>query len=268
MDRSLFFDCLPGRAESRIDRAVLIVAFLAFIEKETASLKCIERCFAEAHLSSPNVTVLAGMLTRDDRVSVKKAAVRPLKAAQEFLIDKFPELSPTGEGASKALAEVKKNLGKTPFIDAAYISDLEKMLVLYSSLHVMENSLRRLIEHVFERRLGNDWWPIVSSSAQQRKHNDRLEKENKRQWLPARSNLGPLYSLDWSDLISIIRKFESEFLKYIGEIDFLHRYSDLGLLRHVVAHNGFIDDDAQFQRISLALHDWQRQVGPVITGEN
>ena len=36
---------------------------------------------------------------------------------------------------------------------------------------------------------------------------DRLDKEKTRKWLPARASLGPLYSLDWSDLITLIRKY-------------------------------------------------------------
>lgn len=89
-----------------------------------------------------------------------------------------------------------------------------------------------------------------------------------RKWLPARSSLGPLYSVDWSDLISLMRKFEGDFIPYLGEIDFLHRYKDLGLLRHVVAHHGFIDDQAEFDRVKLALRDWQKQVGEALAEEH
>jgi hypothetical protein len=95
-----------------------------------------------------------------------------------------------------------------------------------------------------------------------RKHEDRLDKEKTRKWLPARASLGPLYSLDWSDLITLMRKYEGSFLPLIGDVDFLHRYADLGLIRHVVAHHGFIDEPKEFERVKIALHDWQKQVGP------
>jgi hypothetical protein len=100
-----------------------------------------------------------------------------------------------------------------------------------------------------------------------KKHEERLSKEQGRKWLPARANLGPLYSIDWSDLITLVRKYEVDFIPFIGEIDFMHRYSDMGLLRHVIAHNGFVDDPEEYNRVSLALRDWNNQVGAKIKVE-
>lgn len=60
--------------------------------------------------------------------------------------------------------------------------------------------------------------------------------------------------------MTLVRKYQDIFLPFIGEIDFMHRYADLGLVRHVIAHHGFIEDEAEFDRIALALRDWNRQV--------
>jgi hypothetical protein len=124
--------------------------------------------------------------------------------------------------------------------------------------------MRRLIDMVLSAHLGNEWWDTAAAQAHKRKHSDRLEKEQSRKWLPSRSELGPLYSLDWSDLITLMRKYEVQFLPFIGDIDFLHRYADLGLLRHVVAHHGFVDNSHDFERVRLALHDWQTQIGSAL----
>jgi hypothetical protein len=124
--------------------------------------------------------------------------------------------------------------------------------------------MRRLVEKVLNRELGPGWWDKAASGPLKRKHTDRLEKEKTRKWLPARASLGPLYSIDWSDLITLMRKYEAAFLPYIGEIDFLHRFADLGLIRHVVAHHGFIDENEEFERVKLALRDWQKQVAPAV----
>jgi hypothetical protein len=60
---------------------------------------------------------------------------------------------------------------------------------------------------------------------------------------------------------AIERKYEDLFRASIGDINFLHRFVDLGNLRNVVAHNGVIDEPMQFRRVELAIHDWIKQVG-------
>jgi hypothetical protein len=158
-------------------------------------------------------------------------------------------------------------LSSAPFIDSDYLRDLDKQAELYKALHVQENSIRRLIEAVLSRKLGPDWWNVAASVPMKRKHDERLSKEKDRKWLPARSETGPLYSIDWSDLVTLIRKYEANFLPFIGEIEFMHRYNDLGLLRHVIAHNGFIEDQSDIDRATLALRDWNRQVANRVRGD-
>ncbi len=151
-------------------------------------------------------------------------------------------------------------LSSVPFIDANYLKDLNRQAELYKALHVQENSIRYLIERVLTRKLGSDWWNTAANTQMKRKHEERLSKEKDRKWLPARSETGPLYLIDWSDLVALIRRYEADFLPFIGEIDFMHRYNDLGLLRHVIAHNGFIEDQSDIDRAVLALRDWNKQV--------
>lgn len=266
-DNSEFFlRELPIRAESRVDRAVLICAYLKeFENKPTASAKEIRQLFERAHLAVPSNGVISNRLAIDPRVSIRSGVARSLVKGDTYLRDTFPELfSELPTERSKLSASARANLGDTPLIGGSYLNDLEKMLELYATLHVLENSMRRLIAKVLEEHLGDEWWDAASSQPQKKKHQDRLDKEKSRKWLPARSELGYLYSLDWSDLISIMRKHESMFIPYFGEIDFLHRFSDLGLLRHVVAHHGFIDNIHDFERVRIALHDWQNQVGPAL----
>lgn len=250
-----------------MDRAVLIAAFFRFVlREESTKLKAIEKGFRDADLAAPNVTVLNRMLSSDRRVSTKSDSVRALKLAKRFFEERFPEVLVNEKGSAAIPMEMRERLETTPFIDSDYVRDLEKMVSFYAALHTLENSMRRLIAAVLESKFGPEWWQEAANISQKKKHSDRLDKEQRRQWLPARSSLGPLYSLDWSDLIGIMRRYESDFVPFVGEIDFLHRFADLGLLRHVVAHNGFIDDQTQLQRVSLALHDWQKQVGSTTFG--
>jgi hypothetical protein len=263
MTEQEFLDALPSRAQRQIDRAVLIAAYLkAFANKPATSAREIAGYFELAHLARPNTTHLADRISSDSRVSIRGGQVKSLVKGDALLREKFPELFDDATPAAASLAEATRvRLQATPLIEPNHLSELEPMLELYATLHVLENSMRVLIETVLKRHLGDEWWETAASGPQKRKHADRLEKEQTRKWLPARSELGPLYSLDWSDLISMMRKYEGFFLPFIGEIDFLHRFADLGNLRHVVAHHGFVDDATQFERASLALYDWQRQVG-------
>lgn len=162
---------------------------------------------------------------------------------------------------------ISQLLSQAPFIDSDYLKELDRQAELYKALHVQENSIRCLIERVLSRKLGPDWWGIAASAPMKRKHEDRLSKEKDRKWLPTRSETGPLYSIDWSDLVTLIRKYELDFLPFIGEIDFMHRYNDLGLLRHVIAHNGLIEDQSDIDRAHLALRDWNRQVAQKVRSE-
>jgi len=187
----------------------------------------------------------------------------PLRGANGALADAFPEFSSKAE--EPPAPPVPHELLRTaPFITSAYLESLDRQAELYKAVHVLENSMRYLIQRVLEKDLGAEWWNASASSAMKRKHEDRLEKEQNRKWLPSRSELGPLYSIDWSDLITLIRKYEHLFLPYIGEIDFMHRYADMGLLRHVIAHNGFVADDSEYGRVMLALRDWNRQTTEAI----
>ena len=260
----LFYQELAARASSTIDRAVLIVAFARANEGlDKLRTGDVAERFTRAHLARPNVTRLASMLTRDSRVSMRAGHAHPLRGANISLTENFPELS--SRAAEQPAPPVPHELLRSaPFITADYLTSLDRQAELYKAVHVLENSMRSLIQRVLEKHLGIGWWDKSASSQMKRKHDDRLEKEQSRKWLPSRSELGPLYSIDWSDLITLIRKYEQAFLPYIGEIDFMHRYADMGLLRHVIAHNGFVADESEYGRVMLALRDWNHQTTEAI----
>jgi len=152
------------------------------------------------------------------------------------------------------------NVRSCPYIKEKDIEDGRKMADVYLSLFCLENSIRRHIEKILFGALGNDWWEVAASSSMKRKEQDRRSNEAQNKWIPSRSSAGALYSLDWSDLVTLMRKYEDLFRGSIPDVNFLHRFSDLGNLRNVIAHNGVIDDPMQFKRIELALHDWAKQL--------
>lgn len=268
MQNSFFYEHLGERAASRVDRAVLVVAFAADqLSVDAISPRQIGTHFHAARLAVPNQTDLARALKRDSRVSCRDGLVRPLRGATAYLRASYPEFAAQGIGDESRNNGGQKDSSigtvdlSLPFLDSDYLTKLEGALSLYRAVHALENSMRGLVQHVLSKKHGPNWWELVANNPMKKKHADRLQKEQDRKWLPARSDLGPLYSIDWSDLITLMRNDEAAFLPYLGEANFLHRFADMGLLRHVIAHNGFLEDETEATRALLALRDWKKQLG-------
>lgn len=78
--------------------------------------------------------------------------------------------------------------------------------------------------------------------------------------MPTRSDFGPLYALDWPDLITLMRKYPDQFKPYLGEIDCLHRFADNGAFRNVVGHNGVLREQDDFELIRIYYQNWIAQL--------
>lgn len=214
--------------------------------------------FEKARLAQPNRSRLEKDLRGIRYVTRDKAGRYQLthdgiQGGNELFADFRPQIS-----TQELVAEI--SIAQCPYISDNDVADARKMAGVYVSLFCLENSLRRHIEKVLSRNVGDNWWEAAASSSMKRKEQDRRNNEMQNKWIPTRSDAGPLYSLDWSDLVTLMRKYEELFKKTIPDINFLHRFSDLGNLRNVVAHNGIIEEPMQFRRIELALHDWSRQI--------
>lgn len=143
----------------------------------------------------------------------------------------------------------------------AEIESAQNMSQLYFQLHLLENSVRKYMEVVFQNKLGDDWWDAVANASNINKHKNRLEKEKENKWTPSRIDKGPLYSLDWIDLSKMMVRKEELFEEHFSDMNFFHRFSDLYGIRNVIAHNGDIDDEDTLLRIKLAIKDWIKQTG-------
>jgi hypothetical protein len=156
------------------------------------------------------------------------------------------------------LAEVSN----TPFLSDRDISTAYKMAELYVILHCYENSVRRFIENVLSKELGDDWWEQVASDKMKAIVKGRQEREQKERWLSPRGNMSPLYYLEWGDLVKLIRKEHGVFLPHIGSLRFVeNRFEELESLRNIVAHNGVLPSEDDFQRVIISFRDWCRQLG-------
>jgi len=147
-----------------------------------------------------------------------------------------------------------------PFIDEQRLGHLSKMVRVYAHLFLLENSMRGLIEQVLSNHLGDDWWEQAANAEMKRKHRTRIDNENSKKWAPTRSEFGPLYALDWLDLIKLMRKYHDQFKPRLGDINFLHRFDDAGAFRNVVAHNGVLREQDDFDLIRIYYQNWVTQI--------
>lgn len=215
----------------------------------------IVECFVSLRLAKPNTT----RIREHFRKSRNVVTVFPgmFVAAREHA-QQMAALFPP-EKVSNDVFDIE-SIAIPPFVPSERRSDLARMVRTYAQLFLLENSMRGLIEKVLSTHLGPQWWDVASNASMKKKHADRANNEQQRKWAPTRTEFGPLYALDWPDLITLMRKYPDQFIPYISDIDFLHRYDDAGSFRNVVAHNGVLRDNDDFERIRIYYRDWIKQL--------
>ncbi|TIM64928.1 MAG: hypothetical protein E5Y58_25750 [Mesorhizobium sp.] len=211
--------------------------------------------FGELGLAKPNPTRLKDHFRKSRNVrSVNAGRYSPTREFSQHMKGQF------GETLPDAMADFEMDkIPLPPFVAPERRADLARMLPVYAQLFLLENSMRGLIEKVLSEHLGPDWWEHAANSSMKKKNADRSQNEQTKRWAPTRSEFGPLYALDWTDLITLMRKFQPQFEKYIGEISFLHRYDDAGTFRNIVAHNGALRNQDDFDIIGIYYRAWIKQ---------
>jgi hypothetical protein len=265
-----YFDTF-GKAvvKAELEKAKQATAFLWWAEKRDRkpSVSISEICgyFVKARLPKPNSTRLDNDFRKSKLVSRANGDQFCLShkglewGAELFGIFAIEETVEAERTAKSVVSDI--DLTRCPYISDRDLADARKMAELHATLFLLENSVRRHIEKILTAGLGDTWWDQAASGQMKRKEQERRANEAQNKWIPSRSSYGPLYSLDWPDLATLMRKYEDLFRASIGDVNFLHRFVDLGNLRNVVAHNGVIDEPVQFRRVELAIHDWIKQVG-------
>lgn len=253
--RESFFDRL-GALASKTDQALALLWFSERVEgNDRTEMRVLSDLFAQARLPRPNSTRLELTLRSHRSVLVTKAGLRLHRDKYKVLDREFAFLfSPAPE------LKERFDLSKTPFLSEADLERAREMASLYAVAYCLENSVRCLISRVLSNKLGTNWWDAAASTGMKRKHDDRVAQEQKRRWAPARAEFGPLYSVDWGDLCTLMRKYEADFLPFIGEVNFLHRFDDLGVFRNLIAHHGYFGDLKDIKRLELAWEDWVGQL--------
>ncbi|MCR9241563.1 MAG: Swt1 family HEPN domain-containing protein [Rhodobiaceae bacterium] len=264
IDFDQFCTELISTTSVEVERAIGFLWFhTVTTEQSSASIATIGGYFREAELHDPNFSRLSGKLKSHKGVSFngKSNEFRIARDKRVELSEQFSKLA-VAEAPADFVKEV--DVSRAPLLTQEQFDDAKKMSEMYVVLHCLENSIRALIERVLKKKHGSDWWDKSASSPMKKKHEKRLKDEENDKWLPTRARSGPLYSIDWPDLITLIRKFESDFEPFIGSINFMHRFEDLGKFRNVVAHHGALKEARHYELVMHYYQDWVAQVGSVI----
>jgi len=246
----------------KIDAVGLILFFLYKTGFEEASVSKINDHFEKANLPKYNPTYLKRDLSKS-RVFIKGVAKNTYKLGLKSLNKYENELAIIFKKRKREIkVSERASLDETPLLSPTDISNAKKMAELYLVLHCYENSVRKYIHKILKREIGANWWDIVKNSSMTKKFTDRKSKEQRHKWISPRGNISPLYYLDWSDLLSIIRKQEQLFKNEISDLKFIElRFEELERIRNIVAHNGVIPSKDDFERTILSFKDWCKQVG-------
>lgn len=252
---------------SNLNKTKQAIAFLWFIcrsqAKPQATISEIAALFDQAKLPAPNKS----RLKEDFRSSkdVHKGTGDGFYRVERTASDKFEEKFGTlflkeSQPTVIERAEIKI----APLIGDGDRENAKKMAELYVVLHCYENSARRLVEKILKKKLGDAWWDLAANAPMKTKVQDRQAKELKNRWVTQRGS-SPLFYLDWGDLLSLIRKYESDFTPNIGDFKFVElRFEELERFRNIVAHHGILPSEDDFQAVILSFKQWCRQVSPSV----
>ena len=219
------------------------------------SIKKINEYLDTAGMGLFNVTTLAKNLRTSRKTTKNSAGDYRLKRETIEALDKIyvPLLKVDFVEAA--------NISATPFLQPDDIAAAMKMASLYPVIHCFENSVRKLIEAVLYKKHGDNWWNKVKNNELDQKVTSRKNSEKKNQWLKPRGATSSLYYVDWGDLVKIIKKEEALFEPYIGSMDFItNRLGDTEKIRNILAHNGTLPDDREFDRVKNHFIDWCTQM--------
>lgn len=222
------------------------------------SVSDINAFFSKAHLAKYNPTYLKNDLSKSPNTikGSKKDCYKLSRKTLEELNAKYASFLKLEPVTIEELVD----LANTPFLSKIDIENGKKMAELYLVVHCFENSIRKFIETTLSKTNSN-WWDNVKNAELENKLKERKAKEIKNKWISPRGDISPLYYLDWSDLVKIIRKKENEFINQIGDLKFVElRLEELERTRNIIAHNGILPNEDDYNMLILYFKNWCKQL--------
>lgn len=223
--------------------------------------------FTELGYPLKNILIHIGYLKHQNFALYGEITYNPELKIEKSPIDYIANYS-YNDKSEEIILKTKTNIEEISFIyDSPFLSkedvDLAvEMSKLYTLIHCYENSTRKFINHVLTKEIGQNWWEKVASPDMKNRVEQKKNKEIAQKWLSSRgSDNNPLFYLDWSDLLKIFRKKEEIFTPFINDIKFVElRLEELERTRHIIAHNGILPSQDDYDRIELYYKDWVKQI--------
>lgn len=243
----------------KVEQAVAFIWFFSRVKSITeVDIDQICEIFNAASLPSPNKSRLRDELKsykgvhkgkRDNSFSLTRDSSKMFDESYGNIFDQ----------EIPAVADVA-GIYQTPFLSPDEIEAAQKMAELYVIIHCYENSARKLIQNTLEKRLGLNWWDIAANTTMKNNASQLKQKEQRHTWITPRGN-SMLFYVDWGDLVSLIRKYETDFESVIGDIKFIElRMEELERYRNIIAHNGTLESKDDYDQIILSFKQWRKQV--------
>lgn len=155
----------------------------------------------------------------------------------------------------------EKTLKKDEIVDPdRFDSDIKKEATIMADFYIVyysfENTVRRLIrDRLFEQH-GADWWQVCVPKGV-KEEVFKKQKAEKQTAMSIRSD-DPLTYTNFGELIDIFNSNWDSFSNNIRSQPAMQTtLSQLNLIRNVIAHSCYLNDD-EIQRAELLIKDWFR----------
>jgi hypothetical protein len=134
-----------------------------------------------------------------------------------------------------------KIVEKPPLLDQHTIEQAQQNSSLYPLIYILENSIRKLINHLMLKNFGSNWWEEKISNATKQSVETKKRKDTLNPWMGKRSE-DPIYYTDFIDLANIIRSKPDIFNKIFEGLSggtnwIIQRIEELYLIRNNIAHS-------------------------------
>lgn len=254
-------DSFPFSETTKADHAKVFLWYLIRDrDSQAVPISDVRDLFEAASLHKPPITRLRGYFVKDRECHQgARGTYRLTRDAAARYDEEYGSVFAPPDSNPEIIVQAR--LEDSPGLSETDVEQAKSMAQLYVVLNCFENSARSLVESTLSRELGDAWWDEAANTGMKRKVESRKEKEQRDRWITPRGN-SELYYLDFGELLTLIRKYESAFARSVGNIEFVQlRFSEMERLRNIVAHNGYLDPEGdEFKTAILHFREWCRQV--------
>jgi len=149
---------------------------------------------------------------------------------------------------------------KDPIITPQIAKEAKEMANVYPIIYVFENSVRKFVQKIMEKKHGKDWWEKAKINSKIiQKVKIRKEDEDKNRWHGKRGTHEIFYT-DIEELMSIMENNWEIFEHHLPKQHIVKAIIEIiGTSRNVIAHNNPLSKD-DVLALKLNYRRWTKQV--------